>query len=212
MSDQCGQKFSGLHQVVAELAAAERMTIVVNSVNRTLDEILILLDELLCDSVDTAYDRDDPELITNGSAAILSQIAHESLRSNFRKIIDFVIVIILAALRETGLDIVCVYPFADFDVAGRNGDFIAVLDDRGTFLDFLQSDLMTASNVFYSSDGKTFNCDKLAFYDIFKNDGDVVGGMNFNSFHSVPFKKYLFKCRQKFCFNNRLYISAADGN
>ena len=183
MADQSCQKFSGLRKVIAELAASERMRPAVKSVDRTFYKVLIRVDELLCDTVHAADDRNDPELVADGCSAVLSEVAVEGPGSGIRQVIDLVVVNVFTAFREAGVDVVGVDPLAFFDIACRDSDRIAVLDDRLTFCDIVEGDLVSSHNVLSGGHCDVVMCHGLAAGEGAESDSDIIGRMNFNRLH-----------------------------
>ena len=98
MADQRGEKLSGLVEVAAQLAAAERMAPVIETVDGAGHHILVLLHDLFCDAVHAADDRDDPDLVADRGTAVFSTVAHEGLRSDFRQRINLMVIHILSGL------------------------------------------------------------------------------------------------------------------
>ncbi len=185
MMDQCGQKLSGLLKVAAQLAAAERMSPEIEAVDRALDHILVLLHDLFCDAVHAADDRDDPDLIADRGAAVFSPVAHEGLRSDFRKRIDLMVIDVLGALGEACLYVVGVYPVTLLDVLLGDGDRIAVLDDRIAGLDVKKRDLVAAHDVFICRDGNAVDGELRSGLDLLEGNRNDVRRMNSDEFHTL---------------------------
>ena len=121
--------------VCACLAAAERMRECVESVDGTTDEVLIVADHLLCDVIDTADGRDDPDLISDRSAAVFSAESHEGLRLYFFREVEGRSIGILHLSFQICLHVVGVHPCASLCVCCRVTDCKAIFDDILTVFD-----------------------------------------------------------------------------
>ena len=185
MADKRGQKLPGLFEVAAQLAAAERMAPVVKPVDGAGHHILVLLHDLLRDTVHAADDRDDPDLVADGGPAVLPPVAHEGLRSDFRHRIDLMVIDVVRTLGETGLHVVGVDPVAFPDVRFRDRNRVAVLDDRIAGLDVKERDLVAAHDVFICRDGNAVDGELRSGLDLLEGNRNDVRRMNSDEFHTL---------------------------
>ena len=137
VADQCGQQLAGLSVVMAGLAAAEGVGEGVQTLDAAGDEVLIVRHDLLGDVVDTADGGDDPDLVADGSAAVLAAEAHKGLRGRLgqRSQIGGGVVAVLHLTGKVGVDVVGVHPSARLGVGGGVADGEAILDDVLALLD-----------------------------------------------------------------------------
>ena len=137
MADKGCQKLSCLGMVCACLAAAKRVGEGIKSVNAAVYEILIVVNHLLCNVIDTADCRDDPDLIPDRRTAILSFEAHKGLRLHFFREVEGRSIGILHLSFQICLHVVGVHPCTGLCVCCRVTDGKAVFDDILTIFDRL---------------------------------------------------------------------------
>ena len=107
----------------------------IESVDGTLHKVLIIADHFLCDIIDTAYGRDDPDLIADRRAAVFSAEAHKGLRLNFFREVEGRSIGILHLSFQICLHIVGVHPCTGLCICCRVTDGKAVFDDILTVFD-----------------------------------------------------------------------------
>ena len=135
MTDKGCKKLSCLCMICACLAAAERMRECIESVNGAFHKILIVANHFLCDIIDTAYGRDDPDLIADRRAAVFSTEAHKGLRLNFFREVEGRSIGILHLSFQICLHVVGVHPCTGLCICCRVTDGKAVFDDILTVFD-----------------------------------------------------------------------------
>ena len=126
---ECHQQTTRLGMVGAGLRTAKGMREVIDTLERTLDQVLSLLAHSARDLVDAADRGDDPQLVARGGTAVGATEAHKGLGLN--GIHDRVrgVVRVLDLTRKVGLHIMRVEPLTGLDVARHVSDGQAVLDD-----------------------------------------------------------------------------------
>ena len=182
VADQRSQQLAGLGMVVAGLAAAKRMGESVQALDAAGDEVLVIGDHLLGDVVDTADGGDDPDLVADGSAAVLAAEAHKGLRGRLgqRSQIRRGVVAVLHLTGQVGVDVVGVHPGARLGICGGMADGEAVLDDVLAVPDGLHGHLVALRDIFQRGNGQAVHLHQRALGDGVQRDHNIVDGADMN--------------------------------
>ena len=149
MSAQRRQKSSGLGVVMTGLGASEGMGKCVQSVDASLDQVLIVADQSLGNIVDTADGRDDPDLIADRRSSVFSPVTHEGLGLKRYDAGNSGVIGVLHLALEVGHHVVGVNPLAGFDILGGVPDGQAVFHDHVAFCDVLKSHLVALRDLLH---------------------------------------------------------------
>ena len=121
-------------------------------------ELLIGLCKLLCNPVDTADKRHDPELVPDPDPSVCSPVPAEGLSCDFGKLINLMIIVIRGILRQLRLRIVCMNPASCRNVCAGTGNDAAVLDDRLPCRDIRQCNLVPPRNILAKKNARRGHC------------------------------------------------------
>ena len=180
VAHQRGQQLAGLCVVMAGLGAAERMGEGIQPVDAAGHKVLIVAHERLGAVVDAADSRDDPDLVADGSAAILAAVAHEGVRRGGGQRVHIGVIAVLDLTGEVRVDVVGVHPGAGHGVRRGVADGKAVFDDVFAAFDGRNGHLVALGNVLNGGDGGVIDGDCRAFGDGMQGDDDVVLGVDLN--------------------------------
>ena len=171
---------TGLCVVMAGLGAAERMGEGIQPVDAAGHKVLIVAHERLCAVVDAADSRDDPDLVADGSAAVLAAVAHEGVRRGGGQRVHIGVIAVLDLTGEVRVDVVGVHPGAGHGVRRGVADGKAVFDDVFAAFDGRNGHLVALGDVLNGGDGGVIDGDCRAFGDGMQGDDDVVLGVDLN--------------------------------
>ena len=169
--------------VAAHLAAAVGVGEGVEAVDAALDQVLVFLHHSRGNAVDAADGGDDPQLVSDGGAAVLTAVAHEGSRADRGLVVDLMAIGVFRRLAQAGADVVDVRPCARGDLRLRDADGVAVLDDRLPLGNPAQSDLVPARDILCGGDGDSVQFQYVALTDILQDHGDIVVGVDADCFH-----------------------------
>ena len=159
MPDKSCQKLCRGRKILSHLGAAVGMLEIVEAVHGgPSNQLLIFLRKLLCNPVDTADKRHDPELVPDPDPSVCSPVPAEGLSCDFGKFINLVIIVILGILRQLRLRIVCMNPASCGDVCAGTGNDTAVLDDGLPCRDIRQCNLVPPRNILAKKNARRRHC------------------------------------------------------
>lgn len=182
VADQRSQQLAGLGMVVAGLAAAKRMGEGVQTLDAAGDEVLVIGDHLLGDVVDTADGGDDPDLVADGSAAVLAAEAHKGLRGRLgqRSQIRCGVVAVLHLTGQVGVNVVGVHPGARLGICSGMADGKPYLMTFSPFRMGFTAILWPLRDVFQRGDGQAVHLHQRALGDGVQRDHNIVDGADMN--------------------------------
>ena len=182
VAHQRSQQLAGLCVVVAGLAAAEGMGEGVQTLDGAGDQILIVGNHLLGDIVHAAHGGDDPDLVADGGAAVLTAEAHKGLRLDLRQRsqIRGGVIAVLHLAGQVGVHVVGVHPGAGGGVCSGMTDGEAVLDDVLAVLNGLDCHLVTLRDILQCGDGKAVHLHQRALGNGVQGNDHIVDGADMN--------------------------------
>ena len=147
-------------------------------------KVLIVLYQLLGHAVDTADYGQNPELIANADAAVLSPIAKKGFLLHLGKCIHLVIVAILHTFRKLGLHIVRMNPGAGRNILRRQCNGVPVFDHRAPLWNVTKSCLMSSGHRLPQQDALAGCGNIFPLLHVFQCNYNIIPGMNMYVFHS----------------------------
>ena len=181
---ECHQQTTRLGMVGAGLRTAKGMREVIDTLERTLDQVLSLLAHSARDLVDAADRGDDPQLVARGGTAVGAAETHKGLGLNV--IHDRVrgVVRVLDLTRKVGLHIMRVEPLTGLDVARHVSDGQAILDDVLPRGNRAHGHLVALRDILHGHDlAHTGDRDGGALGERRQRNDDVIGRIDLDSVH-----------------------------
>ena len=189
MAHQGRQKLPCLGMVLAGLAASEGMGEGIKAVDGPCHKILIVPHHLLDHIVDAAHRGNDPDLIADGGAAILSAEALEGLRLHLFRECEAWGIGVLHLTFQVGLYVMGVHPGSRSGILGGMTDRKAIFYHIFTLFDGKKGDLMALGDVHKSFNSDPSGGDLLAFCDGVESHCHVVQIRNPYCFHISNYRQ-----------------------
>lgn len=184
MTRQGHQQTTCLGMVGAGLRAAKGMREVVNTFQRTPDQILSLLAHGTGDLVDATDRGDDPQLVARRGATVGAAEPHKGLgldrlNDRMRRVVR-----VLDLARKVGLDVMRMQPLTGLDVARHMADRKTVLDDVLPRGNGAHGHLVALRNILHGHDlAHPGNRDGGALGKRRQRDDHVIGRIDLDSVH-----------------------------
>ena len=186
MVNQIRQYTLGHGEIISKLGAAERMGKVVQTVDGACNQILILLHQCFCHTVDATDNRKDPDLIADSDFSVGSAVSLECPFPDIRQGEYLMVVGIISAFGEPGAHIVRVHPGTRSDIFRCDSNRVSEFDDVGTARNITQGDLVSAWNILERRNASSV-C-RISFFavQLFQGNGNIIIGMDFDQIHGNP--------------------------